>query len=347
MDDGRVESLVGRKRKRCENQTSRRVARRVGVDDIDLDDSKAFLELPTAPQMIDCYRAFFDATSNRAMAFVVCGVCARNVNVDQQRVRDYRIGSLPNGHRLIPRFHHSSHTLYEGMLLEPKGVKMRGCDVVVSVCGECVTSLGKTKENPPPYSLANNMWIGNIPWELQRLTFPEQLLVALIYPRVFVFKLFPKKGRRSHDVSTLQRGMRGNVSSYELNVDGMASMVQGKLMPRPPAILASVIAVTFIGLGQLPQKWLHSTFRVRRQVILDALVWLKKNNARYYGDIDIDNGRLECLPVDDVPPEILGIVRQTEDITLVDRESDGYVPGEGGEDNSEYFGNFCGVFLRN
>jgi len=56
--------------------------------------------------------------------------------------------------------------------------------------------------------------------------------------------------------------MWGNVSSYELNLDGISSMVQGKMMPRPPAVLASVIAVTFIGVGQLPQKWLHSTFRL-------------------------------------------------------------------------------------
>jgi hypothetical protein len=32
-----------------------------------------------------------------------------------------------------------------------------------------------------------------VPWQFQVLTFPEQLLIALLYPWVFMFKLFPKK----------------------------------------------------------------------------------------------------------------------------------------------------------
>lgn len=45
---------------------------------------------------------------------------------------------------------------------------------------------------PPCYALANQLWIGQIPQQLQVLTFPEQLLVSLVCPHVFVFKLFPK-----------------------------------------------------------------------------------------------------------------------------------------------------------
>ena len=70
-----------------------------------------------------------------------------------------------------------------------------------------------------------------MPWQLQVLTFPEQLLVSLIYPHVFVFKLFPKRSGGVRDMSSLQRAMQGNVSSYELNMQGIASKVEGKLMP--------------------------------------------------------------------------------------------------------------------
>ena len=48
-------------------------------------------------------------------------------------------------------------------------------------------------------------------------------------------------------------------------MDGISSMLHGNLMPRPPAVLASVISVTFIGLGDLPKHWLRTTFRVRRR----------------------------------------------------------------------------------
>ncbi|KAJ6625146.1 hypothetical protein B0H10DRAFT_1671846, partial [Mycena sp. CBHHK59/15] len=155
----------------------------------------------------------------------------------------------------------------------------------------------------PQYALANNLWIGRTPWQLQILTFPEQLLIALLYPRVFVFKLHPRcPGRKDPD--TLQRGMRGTVSTYDLDSDGIASMLAGDLMPRPPAVLASVISVTYIGLGELPKNWLRSTFRVRRKVVSDALAWLKQNNPKYYGHIKIDGARIAALPEDDVPLEI-------------------------------------------
>jgi len=151
------------------------------------------------------------------------------------------------------------------------------------------------------------------------------MLIALLYPRMYVFKLFPKKGGRP-DALSLQRAMRGNVTTYELNMDGISSMVQGKLMPHPPAVLASLISVMFIGLGQLPRQWLCTTFRVRQQFVFEALRWLKENNQKYYGDIEISVQRIEELPEDDVPVEVMSTMRQTTDLGLVNQESDGYVP---------------------
>jgi hypothetical protein len=119
-------------------------------------------------------------------------------------------------------------------------------------------------------------------------------------------------------------------------MDAISSMVHGNLMPHPPAVLASIISVTFIGLGELPKKWLYSTFRVRRHAVFEALTWLKKNNPKYYGDIDIDPECLGSLPDDEVPKEILGIVRQTEDIGLIDQESDSYVPSDDSVELSEF-----------
>lgn len=82
---------------------------------------------------------------------------------------------------------------------------------------------------PPAFSLANNMWIGPIPNELNSLTFPEQLLLSHLYPRVFLFKLYLKKGY-SGDPNTLQRGMRGTVSTFALDLSSIASMVEGNVI---------------------------------------------------------------------------------------------------------------------
>ncbi|KIM57496.1 hypothetical protein SCLCIDRAFT_10447 [Scleroderma citrinum Foug A] len=94
----------------------------------------------------------------------------------------------------------------------------------------------------------------------------------------------------------------------------------------PPAILASLISVTFIAFGEVPKKWLHSTFQVRRQVVLEALHWMKDHNPKYYRNIEIRPTRINTLPEDDMPEEITAIIQQSEDVGVLEEENDGYVP---------------------
>ncbi|KAF8145651.1 hypothetical protein K438DRAFT_1735322 [Mycena galopus ATCC 62051] len=110
----------------------------------------------------------------------------------------------------------------------------------------------------------------------------------------------------------LQRGMRGTVTTYDLDIEGISAMVGGDLMPRPPEVLASVISVTYVGLGELPKNWINNTFRT--------------NNPKYYGHIQIDEARLRALPEDDMPLAITSVIRQSTDTGIIDQESDGYVP---------------------
>lgn len=56
-----------------------------------------------------------------------------------------------------------------------------------------------------------------------------------------------------------------------------------------------------------------------------ALAWLKENNPRYYGDVTIGADALKKLPDDDVPDKILSIIRQSDDIGVLDQEGGGYV----------------------
>lgn len=323
-----------RKRKKIDEQFSRRVSRRLEhIQDEEHDVSK-FMELPSKDRVKECYREFYDATSNAAVEMAVCGVCAREVSVRTDRVSVQNLLSLPHSHRLIPKTSHPAHDLFDGKLLEPKGVDVINGQTMVTVCGGCLDELHSESvsaiEKPPRYSLANNMWIGRVPWELAALTVPEQLLLAHLYPRAYVFKMYPKDKDFRPNPSCLQRGMHGSVSTYEINTAAIASMLEGRLMPRPLSVLASIISVTFIGLGDLPKRHLRSIFRVRRNMVRDALLWLKSNNPKYYADIEVSSERLARLPDDDVPFEILSIVRQCTDIEILDQEGAeaGYVPAE-------------------
>lgn len=60
----------------------------------------------------------------------------------------------------------------------------------------------------------------------------------------------------------MQRGMKGNVSLYELNMKEVGRMLEGQIMPNPVSTLVSMLAITFVGLESLSRDWLKSTFRV-------------------------------------------------------------------------------------
>jgi hypothetical protein len=341
----------GRKRKREEVRNTRRTARKIEELETDeVHDLSRFLEVPTADEMKSIYRKWYRRTSNAAVAMFVCGVCAREVDWGTDLMKVVELNGIPNVQRLVPAESHPAHDLYDGKLLEPAGVTGERANPKVNVCAQCWNGLSEHMESPPQYSLANNLWIGRIPWELSILTLPEQLLIALLYPRVFVFKLHPIcKGR--FDSSQLQRGMRGTVSTYDLDMEGISAMISGDLMPRPLEVLASVISVTYVGLGELPKNWLLNTFRVRRDVVRRSLCRLKAINPKYYGSIKIDSDRIQALPEDDVPLVITSLVRQSTDTGIIDQESDGYVPqheefemGEG--KNSHLSLAFCVAYFQ-
>ena len=131
-------------------------------------------------------------------------MCAWECGVLENKVLAIPLSLIPNSTRLIPSRPHAAHDLYRGRLLEPEGVVGENDDPLVSVCSQCLEELNKPGHKPPKYSLANGLWIGRTPWPLQLLTFPEQLLIALLYPRVYVFKLFPKRQQGARNMATLQ-----------------------------------------------------------------------------------------------------------------------------------------------
>ncbi len=325
---------AAKKRKRSEHmQTQRKSARMEVLESHDAHDITRYMDVSSEAVFHQCSREYIEATSDAAVKLAVCAVCAREVGVKDDTVSVVPLADIPNQSRLIPLRSHPEHDLYHEMLLEPNGVHTTpGNDDAGSatLCGCCHDQLNK--DCTPIFSLANGLWIGRIPWELTVLTVPEQLLVAQLYPRVYVFKLYPKDPHVRPHQATLQSGMRGNVSTYDQDLSGIASMVEGRLMPRPLEILSSVITVTFIGKNEPQKHWFRSLFRVRRDVVHNALKCLKAINP-YYADVKINPDRLNALPEDGIPDEIAELMRHTNDTGLVDAESSGYVPEHQDNDN--------------
>lgn len=101
-------------------------------------------------------------------------------------------------------------------------------------------------------------------------------------------------------------------------------MLKGQRMLMLVASLTSVIVITFIGRKQLPMDWMKKTFRVRRSKVYEALMWLRRNNP-IYADINVDRHRLDDLPEDDVPEELILVMREGDDEELLEKERESYL----------------------
>ena len=135
------------------------------------------------------------------------------------------------------------------------------------------------KEEPKMFSFENNMIPSVVPKELSVLSQCEEILIARAFP---VIQVYIKAGG--------SYGYKGHVINLPNNVQRIAD-----ILPRTPNDLP-IIAFTVKGKNGFEQE-----FKVRRQVVLDALQWLILNNP-LYKNIQIDFSRLSALPADGFLP---------------------------------------------
>ncbi|THU82223.1 hypothetical protein K435DRAFT_691952, partial [Dendrothele bispora CBS 962.96] len=127
----------------------------------------------------------------------------------------------------------------------------------------------------------NGCWLGVVPDPLKGLSFLEEMVIA----RAHTTKCWGKLGMRNE---------HGDFPKS--NGDGKIKNIANRL-PRPFDTLKDQIAVIIVSNDdQVTAKTFQRTpFLVRRQKILDALIWLKANN-RFYRDIEIDLEALNNYP---------------------------------------------------
>ncbi|KAG1743672.1 uncharacterized protein EDB91DRAFT_1247163 [Suillus paluster] len=198
------------------------------------------------------------------------------------------------------------------------------------ICGSCLDDINANKT--PMLSLANNLWVGEIPNELAMLTLPERVLVALSYPAAYIVKLYPKRrGALNWDAAGLNSGLRGNVSTYRLHTSGIAAMVEGDLLPPKPVILATTIGISIVGPNNFPERCMPSFLTVSQCHLWNALLFLKQHNPLYC-DITISKANISLFPKHGIPEVILSSVRHLPNVEMVDAERDNYVPDDDAED---------------
>lgn len=290
--------------------------------------SNSFMEPPSKDDIESSIAHFIDRTSNAAVKVLPCAVCARETHLSD--ITTLKLTNITNSHLLSPTTPHPNHDIFNNMLLYPAAVHNQS---MADICQECINAL--QKEKIPQFSLANNMWIGEVPKELSMLSLAERILVARYYPAAYIFKLFPKKkNAKSWDQSQMYSALKGNVSTYRLDPKQVAGIVDPHIMPPPAKILASTIGITILGPTGLPEKTMPDTFRVQRARIRTCLYWLKDHNP-LYADIIISEENLSQLPDNGIPEELIMSARHTTDVDVLCLEDDGYVPRDAEDEREE------------
>ncbi|KAF8804167.1 hypothetical protein BYT27DRAFT_7214241 [Phlegmacium glaucopus] len=293
----------------------------------------SFMKSPSKEVVEAAMAEFIDRTNNLALATGVCAACAREMPVKE--LTTHTLNSILNPARLRPEESHPHHDLFQDMLLHPPGILNAR---FAYLCDDCVRAL--KSDSVPMFALANKLWIGKIPHELAFLTLPERILIGKYFPAAYIFKLFPKKtGAHRWEKSQLYSGLKGNVSTYRLDQSQISSMVDGLILPPISKVLAATIGITFVGPKNLPEKSMPKMFRVRRSRVREALEWLRANNP-LYSNISISASRLEQLPENGIPYELMATVKHSSDMNMLYAEQDGYVPPQDisdGEADEEVF----------
>ena len=143
-------------------------------------------------------------------------------------------------------------------------------------CFRCQSSKKRCKFGP-----LNNMDPGPVPPELQGLTQLEEMLISRGNP---IMRIYTRPGG--------QHGYRGHVLSLSQNIKDFA-----RRLPHDVQDLAVLVVRRPTTNNQFVD------LKVRRQRVLDALLWLRNHNP-LYSDIQIDQARVASLPLDgqvDVP----------------------------------------------
>jgi len=324
-----VRHAYQRKKEHQEEEKDRQLKRTRFCDySIPKDEDGDFLRNPSEDIKQQALARFIDHTGNIATKMAICLACARELSVhDVQKVY---VDEIPNRYLLTPIVRHQAQVLVDGLLLHTTSISEDQGRFQGPICCECLEDL--EVGNLPVHSLVNGLWIGAVPDVLSVLNLPERLLVALYFPAVYVLKLYPQqKGAKQWDSASLNSGVRGNVSTYQLNTPDIARMVEGNILPHRPALLAATIAITIIGPSKLPVKSLPSLLTVSRHRVKAALIFLKLQNHLYH-DIDISDDNLSLLPENGVPEDLLSVVKYSDEQHLLEKERAGYVVADEDDD---------------
>ncbi|KAF8216693.1 hypothetical protein K438DRAFT_1953594 [Mycena galopus ATCC 62051] len=215
---------------------------------------------------------FIEATSNSAMKKTTeCSFCGtRLLNSETTRIARTQLD--------VSLLEHAASVLRDicsqpAIQVFDEATISEGCYAVCPTCKKDITAFKFTRL--PLRSYANGLWVGAQPKELEGLTLLEEQCIARARTTRCMFKL--------EIGPTGQYASRGNVCIFVQDPGPLTS-----ILPPPLSQVFDKISVILVGSIDTPvsaSMLEHTPLLVRRQRIVDALIWLKKYNP-LYADLD-------------------------------------------------------------
>ncbi|KAJ7191442.1 hypothetical protein GGX14DRAFT_537861 [Mycena pura] len=162
----------------------------------------------------------------------------------------------------------------------PGPVLANNCD------GICISCKARMRKGfAPVHSLSNHLWAGEIPRQLQNLSFAEKMLIAKVRHNRCVVRVASGRGK-----------MSANAIMFATPIVKLYNV-----LPPTKDEVSEVLAFVFLAPTRpTEQDFVRTPMLVRRQYIKDALDWLKLNHSDYV-DLDISLENLNSLPEAGIP----------------------------------------------
>ncbi|KAI5885743.1 uncharacterized protein SCHCODRAFT_02462694, partial [Schizophyllum commune H4-8] len=248
---------------------------------------------PVTDELVEeIVRGFCSETSKMAIEEVGCACCGSLCNRASSRsVKDRKLDlSLliePHATRL------ERHSSNERIKHIDGPVLADGCD---RVCVSCYDSLVNGRR--PLKSLANGLWIGEVPEVLKGLSYAEMQMISKI--------------RHNRTVVRVRSG-RGKMIANAVMFSSPLPQVR-KILPPHREELNEVVAFTFLGTARpTPEEFARTPMLMRLDVVENALRWLCPNHPSFH-DVEISKENLESYRVAD--PLVWEFRQLAEDDTI-------------------------------
>lgn len=163
----------------------------------------------------------------------------------------------------------------------PGPVLATGCN---GICSACVNIMRRGKV--PKNALANGLWLGDVPEELQGLSWMEKQLIARISTNTCVIRVHASKLYK----------MKTNVVCRAIPMKKIYDV-----LPPKREEFEEILAILFIGpAAPTPKEYRRTPLLIRRDKVATALEWLKRNHSDY-ADLAISYNNLSEYPEDQPP----------------------------------------------